>query len=117
MKNIRLKKIAVCGSLLMSSVGFNCAMEPKQEQQNITINQQEQQNSSGYNIVNLLKNIKSNYIIQKIFNYQSEKTKLNIIRYNKKFKNKLNISLKNYHDYNIVEAGIEVWNLKNQRIM
>ena len=31
MKSINFKKIAVCGSLLMSSVGFNYSMETKTE--------------------------------------------------------------------------------------
>ena len=43
-----------------------------------------------------LKNIKSKYIIQFIFSYLNEKTKLEIIKYNKHLQNILEIKLINY---------------------
>ena len=94
MKNISLKKIAVCGSLLMSSVGFNYSMEPKQEQQ--------------INNVNLPTNIKSIFILKKIFDNVLIKKKLNIIKYNKKIQEKLNIYLKNYRGYCTICVDIEM---------
>ena len=45
---------------------------------------------------NSLKNIKSKYIIQFIFSYLNEKTKLEIIKYNKDLQNILYIKLINY---------------------
>ena len=43
-----------------------------------------------------LNNIKSVYIIKKIFSNVNEKTKLKVIKYSKKFQKKINISLINY---------------------
>ena len=45
---------------------------------------------------NSSKNIKSKYIIQFIFSYLTENTKLEIIKYNKHLQNILNIKLINY---------------------
>ena len=48
---------------------------------------------------NLLSNISNNYVLKGIISYFPEKEKkkiLNIFKYNKKFQNKLNISLYNY---------------------
>ena len=45
---------------------------------------------------NSFMNIKSNFILRKIFGNLDEIKFLNIIRYNKRHQNKLNISLNNY---------------------
>ena len=42
------------------------------------------------------KNIKSSFIIQKVFSYIDERRKLELVRYNKVIQNKLNINLLNY---------------------
>ena len=48
---------------------------------------------------NLLENIKSKYISKFLFSHLDEKIKLKIIKYNKKFQNKINIQLVNYKFY------------------
>ena len=106
MKNINIKKIAVCGSLLMSSVGFNCAMQTGPEQKVGSL--KKQQNGSGCTNVNLSENIDSNYILKDIFNYISEKKKLYITKYNKVIQNKLYISKKDYKEYNIIKIEIKM---------
>ena len=49
---------------------------------------------------NIFKNLKSNYILKKIFNNVLKKKSFDIIRYNNNFKNRINISIKDYKDYN-----------------
>ena len=44
----------------------------------------------------MLKNIKSTYIIKRIFQYVDEKSKLKIVKYNKSFQKIINISIINY---------------------
>jgi len=44
----------------------------------------------------MLKKIKSPFIFKIILNYINEKKKLEIIKYNKSFQNKMNINLINY---------------------
>ena len=44
----------------------------------------------------MLDNIKSIYFLQLVFSYITEKLKLKLIKYNKNFQNKINISLINY---------------------
>ena len=44
----------------------------------------------------MLKNIKSIYIIKITISYLSELHKLNLIKYNKTFQKKLNVSIMNY---------------------
>jgi len=45
------------------------------------------------------KNIKSNYILQKLFKYLMKKKSLDIIKYNKYIKERINISIKDYKEY------------------
>jgi len=44
----------------------------------------------------IFKNLKSNYFLQKIFNNLMKKKSLDIIKYNKNLKNRMNISIKDY---------------------
>ena len=46
-----------------------------------------------------LENIKSNYILKKIFFNLTKKKYLEIIKYNKKSQNILNITINNYKEY------------------
>ena len=52
---------------------------------------------------NLLYNIRSKYILQKIFKNLDEKTKLEIIQYNKKIQEKLNVNINDYKEYLQIE--------------
>ena len=44
----------------------------------------------------MLDNIKSSYILQELFSLVDEEIKLKLLKYTKKLKNKLNITLNNY---------------------
>ena len=50
--------------------------------------------------------IRSKLILQKIFRYLQDKTNLRLIKYNKRLKNKLNISTKEYKLYNQIEIEV-----------
>ena len=53
-----------------------------------------------YNKANIcLNNIKSNYILKRIFNNILQGTSLFIIKYNKKMQNRLNININDYKEY------------------
>ena len=56
---------------------------------------------TGYKI-NLLNNIKSKYILKKIFNNVQKKKILNIIKFNKSIKDKLGIEINDYEKYSNV---------------
>ena len=56
----------------------------------------------------ILKNIKSKYILQKLFNNLSKKKLLDIIKYNMKIKNRINISIKDYKEYSGIYSTIEI---------
>ena len=65
---------------------------------------EEKINKSGYDF----QLIKSKYIIQKIFSYLQKKVSYEIIKYNKKIQNRLDISLKDYKDYYEIYSDIEL---------
>jgi surface protein len=56
----------------------------------------------------ILKNIKSKYILQKLFNNLSKMKLLDIIKYNMKIKNRINISIKDYKEYSGIYSTIEI---------
>ena len=56
----------------------------------------------------ILKNIKSNYILKKIFNNFSKKYSLYLIKYSKYIKNRLKISIKDYKEYSGTYTSIEI---------
>ena len=56
----------------------------------------------------LLENLKSDYFLQKIFNYLLEKKSLQIIKYNKNLKNRINISIYDYRRYSSIYSSIEI---------
>ena len=51
----------------------------------------------------MLKNIKSKYILENIFNHVNNKLKLKIIKYNKNISQKLNITIEEYKVYNTIK--------------
>ena len=57
------------------------------------------------NISNILKNIKSNYILSKIYNNIQKTKYLEIVKYYKKLQNRLNLSIK---DYEILAIEVEI---------
>jgi len=52
--------------------------------------------------------VKSKYILQKIFNYLNKKTSLEIIKYNKKIQNRINITFNEYKEYSKKYSSIEI---------
>ena len=55
-----------------------------------------------------LKNIKSNYILSKIYANLVKKKSLQIFQYNKKLQNRLNLDIKNYKEYLETFTPIEI---------
>ena len=47
----------------------------------------------------IIENIKSRYILQKLYDNIPIKKKLGIVKYNKKIQNRLNLSIKDYKEY------------------
>ena len=47
----------------------------------------------------IIQNIKSRYILSKIYNNMTIKKKLEIVKYNKKIQNQINLGAKNYKEY------------------
>jgi len=66
---------------------------------------------------NKFQNIKSYYILQKIFNNLETKRRLNIIRLNKNMKKKLDINLNDYKEYLKIEIDLKIINNNNQRFI
>ena len=60
------------------------------------------------NIQNILKNVKSKYVLNEIFSNVKANISLDIIKYNKEMKNRLNISINNYKEYSELFSSIEI---------
>ena len=58
--------------------------------------------------INKFENLKSNYILQKIFNDLQRKKYLEIIKYNKQIQKRLDINIKDYKEYSEVYSSIEI---------
>ena len=56
----------------------------------------------------IIDNIKSRYILSKIYNNMTKKKKLEIIKYNKKMQNRINLNVKNYKEYSETFTPIEI---------
>ena len=54
------------------------------------------------------KNLKSDYFLQKIYNYLQSKKSLEIFKYNKKIQKRLNININNYKEYSEIYSSIEI---------
>ena len=72
-------------------------------QENITILKKAKIMLSGN-----FKNIKSKYILQKIFNYLETKGRLNLIKLNKNIKERLDIHFNDYKEYSGTFSSIEI---------
>ena len=57
---------------------------------------------------NQLKNVKSHYIIQLIFEYMTERKYLEAIRYNKSIQKRINININHYKVYSETKTSIEL---------
>ena len=56
----------------------------------------------------IIENIKSKYILSKIYDNIPKKKKLEIVKYNKKIQNRLNLSIKDYKEYSEIFSQIEI---------
>ena len=56
----------------------------------------------------IIENIKSRYILSKIYNNMTKQKKLEIIKYNKKIQNRLNLDVKDYKEYSETYSSIEI---------
>ena len=56
----------------------------------------------------IYKNIKSKYILQKEFNNLMKKKSLDITKYNKLMKDKINININDYKEYSELYSSIEI---------
>jgi len=56
----------------------------------------------------LLDNLKSNYILKKVYDNINRKKSLEIVIYNKKIQNRLNLSIKDYKEYRETFTPIEI---------
>ena len=79
-------------------------MEPKD-----TPNKVEEQGQSKLIVANnLLRNLKSDYFIQKFFGYMSERKYLETIRYSKSIQKRINININHYKAYSEEYSSIEL---------
>ena len=56
----------------------------------------------------IIDNIKSRYILSKIIDIMPKKKKLEIVEYNKKIQNRLNLDIKDYKEYSETFTSIEI---------
>jgi len=56
----------------------------------------------------LFNNLKNDYFLQKLFNHLLKMKSLDIIKYNKNIKNRMNISIKDYKEYSEIYSSIEI---------
>ena len=57
---------------------------------------------------NLFNNLKSDYFLQLLFTNLMKKKLLDIIKYNKNIKDRINISIKDYKEYSEIYSSIEI---------
>ena len=55
-----------------------------------------------------LEKIKSHYILKIIFSYMNQKKSLELVNFNKKYQQRLNITIKNYKEYSELYSPIEI---------
>ena len=79
-------------------------MEPK----DIPSKVEEQGQSKLIVSSNQLRNVKSHYIIQLIFEYTTERKSLEAIRYNKSIQKRINININHYKAYSETKTSIEL---------
>ena len=74
-----------------------------------TPNKVEEQGRSKLIVANnLLRNLKSDYFIQKFFGYMSKRKSLETIRYNKNIQKRINININHYKAYSETKTSIEL---------
>ena len=56
----------------------------------------------------IFSNLKSNYLLRKLFDNLLKKKSLDIMKYNNNLKNRLNINIKDYKEYSEIYSSIEI---------
>ena len=56
----------------------------------------------------ILQNIKSNYFLERIYDNILKKKSLDIVKYNKRLQNRINLSIKDYKEYSEKFTPIEI---------
>ena len=79
-------------------------MEPK----DTPTKEKEQEQSKLINSDNILQNLKSDYFIQKFFDYIHKRKSLEIIKYNKNIQKRMNININDYKEYSEKYSSIEI---------
>ena len=72
------------------------------------ISQREHEINEHNTAYNIFENLKSDYFLQKLFENLPKKKSLEILKYNKKIKNRLNINLNNYKEFSEIYSLIEL---------
>ena len=68
----------------------------------------EKKESNKVESKNIFKKLKIDYFLQLLFNILMKKKSLNIIKYNKIIRNKMNISIQDYKEYSEIYSSIEI---------
>ena len=68
----------------------------------------DREKSKLINSNNKLNNLKSDYFIQKLFDYIYKRKSLEIIKYNKSIQRRINININNYKEYSEIYSSIEI---------
>ena len=79
-------------------------MEPKDTASKIKDKEQPKLISSN----NILRNIKSIFILKKFFDYLNKGKSLEIIKYNKNLQKRINININNYKEYSEKYSSIKI---------
>ena len=78
------------------------------ETKDTTIKVEEQGQSKLIDLNNKLKNVKSYYIIKKVFGYMTERKSFEIIRHSKSIQKRINININHYKSYSEKYSSIEL---------
>ena len=78
------------------------------EHKDTSIRIKDQEKSKLINSNNKLNNLKSDYFIQKFFDYINKRKSLEIIKYNKSIQERMNININNYKEYSEIYSSIEI---------
>ena len=65
-------------------------------------------NKASNQMKDIFKNVKSSYILEKLFDNLERKKLLDIIKYNKDIKRRMNININNYKEYSELYSSIEL---------
>ena len=56
----------------------------------------------------IIEKLKSDYFLQKLYDNMTKKKKLEIVKYNKRIQNRINLNVKDYKEYSQTFSSIEI---------